>query len=192
MRINQPRIPPLDDDAFSAEDRARLNEIFKEAPVYNVFRTLARSPNAFKRFMGWGGYILSSDNDLNARDRELVILRTGYNWRSGYEWAQHERIGRDSGLTAEEISAIKRGPGDPLWNKTDRALLTATDELTGDGFITDETWRALDHLSDKQRMDLVMTVGQYTQVAMMLNTFGVQLDPGFELDPDLTVDPARA
>ena len=34
-------------------------------------------------------------------------------------------------------------------------------------------------------MDLVMTVGQYTQVSMMLNSFGVQLDPGQTLDPDL-------
>ncbi len=34
-------------------------------------------------------------------------------------------------------------------------------------------------------MDLVMTVGQYTQVSMMLNSFGVQLDPGQELDPAL-------
>ena len=34
-------------------------------------------------------------------------------------------------------------------------------------------------------MDLVMTAGQYTQVCMMLNTFGIQLDEGQVLDPDL-------
>jgi hypothetical protein len=34
-------------------------------------------------------------------------------------------------------------------------------------------------------MDLVMTVSQYTQVSMMLNTFGVQLDEDLVLDPDL-------
>ena len=36
-------------------------------------------------------------------------------------------------------------------------------------------------------MDLVFTVGQYTQVSMMLNTFGVQLGRGPDADPDLTV-----
>ena len=30
-----------------------------------------------------------------------------------------------------------------------------------------------------------MTVAQYTQVSMMLNTFGVQLDEDLKLDPDL-------
>ena len=34
-------------------------------------------------------------------------------------------------------------------------------------------------------MDVVFTTGQYTQVSMMLNSFGVQLDPGLTLDPDL-------
>jgi hypothetical protein len=34
-------------------------------------------------------------------------------------------------------------------------------------------------------MDVVFTVGQYTQVSMILNSFGVQLDPGQTLDPDL-------
>ena len=36
-----------------------------------------------------------------------------------------------------------------------------------------------------QKMDVVFTSGQYTQVSMMLNTFGVQLDEGQTLDPDL-------
>jgi hypothetical protein len=34
-------------------------------------------------------------------------------------------------------------------------------------------------------MDVVFTAGQYTQVSMILNSFGVQLEPGVALDPDL-------
>ena len=64
-------------------------------------------------------------------------------------------------------------------------MLTATDELTADAFISDATWATLGEYSEKQRMDLVMTVAQYTQVSMMLNTFGVQLDEDLKLDPDL-------
>ena len=44
---------------------------------------------------------------------------------------------------------------------------------------------ALAPLGDKGRMDLVMTVGQYTQVSMMLNSFGIQVEDGWEVDPDL-------
>ena len=95
------------------------------------------------------------------------------------------RIGRQCGLTDEEITRIKAGPDAPGWSAIDAALLRATDELTADAFITDETWAQLASLTEKQRMDLVMTVGQYTQVSMMLNAFGVQLDDDLTLDPDL-------
>jgi hypothetical protein len=34
-------------------------------------------------------------------------------------------------------------------------------------------------------MDLVFVVGHYTQVCMILNTFGIQLDAGLSADADL-------
>ena len=86
---------------------------------------------------------------------------------------------------AAPVPAIKAGPGASGWSELDAALLQATDELTADAFITDATWARLSTLSETQRMDLVMTVGQYTQVSMMLNSFGIQLDDDLTLDPDL-------
>ena len=185
MRLTTPRVAPKAEADMAPELLALLGPRFKAIPVLNIFRTLAHAPKAFKRFMAWGGYILSDANSLSPRDRELVILRVGFNWQSGYEWAQHVRIGLDCGLLDAEIERIKVGPADPAWSAPDRALLQATDELTADAFITDKTWAALDGLSEKQRMDLVMTVAQYTQVSMMLNSFGVQLDDDLTLDPDV-------
>ena len=185
MRLTTPRVAPKAEADMAPELLALLGPRFKAIPVLNIFRTLAHAPKAFKRFMAWGGYILSDANSLSPRDRELVILRVGFNWQSGYEWAQHVRIGLDCGLLDAEIERIKVGPADPAWSDRDRALLQATDELTADAFITDKTWAALDGLSEKQRMDLVMTVAQYTQVSMMLNSFGVQLDDDLTLDPDV-------
>ena len=53
-------------------------------------------------------------------------------------------------------------------------------------FITESVWAELTkHFNEQQRMDVVFAVGQYTQVSMLLNTFGVQLDEGQTLDPDL-------
>jgi hypothetical protein len=56
--------------------------------------------------------------------------------------------------------------------------------------VSESSWAALDFLTEKQKMDLVMTAGQYTQVSMMLNSFGVQLDDGQVLDPQLDGRPA--
>ncbi|MBN8844848.1 MAG: carboxymuconolactone decarboxylase family protein [Sphingomonadales bacterium] len=192
MRLSAPRIEPVDLDRLDADQRAALEPFLASdggrvggGRILNIFRTLAHAPKALTAFLGWGNYILSRRSALSPRDRELVILRTGYNCRSGYEWTQHKRIGLDSGLTADEIERIKGGPDADGWSAIDRAMLRATDELTTDHFVSDASWTALAPLGDKGRMDLVMTVGQYTQVSMMLNSFGIQVEDGWDVDPDL-------
>jgi alkylhydroperoxidase family enzyme len=184
MRLTKPRFAPLSDAELTPEQEEALKD-FRPGPVLNIFRTLARAPKALSRFNAWGGYVLSRRNDLPPREREIVILRTGFLCKSGYEWTQHHRIGLREGLTAHEIERIKQGAG-AGWSAADAALIRASDELHADQFIGDATWAQLGaHFTDKQRMDVVFTCGQYTQVSMMLNTFGVQLDEGQTLDPDL-------
>lgn len=185
MRLNAPRIAPLELDALDDTPREVLAPLMAAGRVLNIFRTLAHAPKALERFLQWGNYILSKRNSLSARDRELAILRTGFNCRSGYEWTQHVEIGLDAGLVEAEIERIKGGPDAEGWAERDRAMLRVVDDLTADFFVSDASWRALDFFTDRQKMDLVFTVGQYTQVSMFLNSFGVQLDPGQTLDPAL-------
>lgn len=186
MRLRAPRVAALRDDQLTPEQSAALQPVRDGTMgVLNIFRTLAHAPKALLRFNAWGSYVLSRRNDLPAREREIVILRVGYLCRSGYEFTQHTRIGLDSGLTADEVERIKRGAG-VGWTAADAALIRAADELVADHFVSEATWTELGrHFTDKQRMDVVFTVGQYTQVSMILNTFGVQLDEGQTLDPDL-------
>lgn len=184
MRLAAPRIAPLTDAELDSAQKAALGPM-ADRPVLNIFRTLARAPNALSSFLSWGSYVLSKNNSLPAREREIVVLRIGYLCKAGYEWTQHVPIGMRAGLTADEIERLKSGP-DAGWSAPDAALIRASDELHGDHFITDATFAELRrHFSERQVMDLVFTAGQYTQVCMMLNTFGVPLDAGQTLDPDL-------
>ncbi len=186
MHLKTPRLPPLNDADLTPEQREVLAPFLSSGrPVLNIFRTLAREPEAFKAFLAWGNYILRG-NALPPREREIVILRTGILCRSGYEWTQHVGMVRRGGMSEDEIAAIKQGAGAKHWSAADVALVRACDELHERQFVSDETWAALkSHFSEKQCMDVVFTAGQYTQVSMMLNTFGVQLEDGQELDPDL-------
>lgn len=187
MRLKSPRIAPLsDEEAWSEKQASVLDRMAARGPILNVFRTLAQDGDVITAFMPWGRYILSARNGIPAREKEIAILRTGYLCRSGYEFTQHTRIGLEAGLTEAEIAAIKVGPSAPQWGELDRLILQASDELFHDRFVATPTWEALGrHYSRKQQMDLVLTIGQYTQVSMFLNSFGVQLDPGQTLDPDL-------
>jgi len=183
LRTTTPRIAPLTDAEFNDEQKEMLAPM--GGRVLNIFRTLVREPKAFKGFLAWGNYVLSRRNALPEREREIVILRTGYLCKSGYEWTQHVIIGKRSGLSDDEIGRLKKG-AEAGWSAADAALIRASDELHKDQFISDATWAALGkHFTQKQCMDVVFTVCQYTQVSMILNSFGIQLDEGQTLDPDL-------
>jgi nitroreductase/alkylhydroperoxidase family enzyme len=179
MRLDAPRIPPLTAEQLDAETRERLERRDgADGRVLNIFGTLANHPKLLKRWGVFGDHVLSKSS-LPPRERELVILRVGWLCRSGYEWGQHVRIGKQAGLSDAEIERIGRGPDDPAWSDADALLLRAADELHADQFVSDSTWSALAaRWSTQQMIDLVFAVGQYTLVSMALNSLGVQLDPG--------------
>ena len=101
MRLEKPRVEPIAADELDPE----ILEQFGDGPVLNIFRTLAHHPKLMKRWLVFGGYLLAR-SELPPRDRELVILRVGWLCRAEYEWAQHVVIGRESGLSDEEIDRI--------------------------------------------------------------------------------------
>lgn len=149
-----------------------------EGRVLNVYATLAHHPKLMKRWLVFGAHVLAKST-LPERDRELVILRTGWNCRSPYEWGQHVVIARAAGITDEEIERVAQGPSVPGWDQFDALLLRAADELHHDSCLSEETYRALAKVYDDQQMlDLVFTVGQYHIVSMALNSFRVQRDDG--------------
>jgi alkylhydroperoxidase family enzyme len=179
MRVSTPRILPAEDSMLD-DETAQLLRGISVGPAVNIFRTLAQHPKLLKRWLVFGNHVLFKST-LPARDREILILRTGWRCGSEYEWGQHVLIGKAVGVTEEEIRRITDGPDAPGWSAFDATLLRAADELHDDSFITDETWQALAaRYSLQQLMDVVFAVGQYALVSMALNSFGVQLDQGVE------------
>jgi len=173
MRLEKPRVEPLSDEQIDPELDQQL-----DGRVLNIFRTLAHHPKLIKSWLSFGTHLLS-ESTLPARDREIAILRVGWLCKSGYEWGQHVVIGKNAGLSDEDIDRITRGAEAEGWSAAESALLRATDELHEDSFVSDASWTALcEHYSTQQLMDFVFTVGQYHLVSMALNTFGVQLEPG--------------
>ena len=179
MRLSEPRVTPLQDDEVEGEAKAQLDALrAARGKIPNIFRTLVRHPKLLKRWMVFGNHILAKST-LPAREREIAILRVGVLCNAIYEWTQHVRIGKNSGLTDDEIRRIAEGPDAAGWSDLDAAILRATDELHGDAMISDATWKALSECYDSQQMmDLIFTVGQYHTVSMALNSLGVQTEDG--------------
>ena len=181
-RLRSPRIAPLAESEWTDEVREMLAPTGKtfRGQVPNVMATIARHPKLLRRWTVFANHVLFKSS-LPGREREIAILRIGWLCQAEYEWGQHAIIGRNEGLSDEELLRICEGPDAKGWTAAERALLRATDELHDDAFVSDATWKELEtHFSEHQRMDLVFAVGQYNLVSMALNTFGVQLDDNIE------------
>jgi alkylhydroperoxidase family enzyme len=174
-----PRIPPLprgDRDEPTEELLSSLRGA-PDAEDLNIFATLARHPKLLKRWVAFGGVLLYGGT-LPPRERELLILRTGRNCMSDYEFHQHVRIGLDAGVTHDEIAQLVTND-DTAWPPEDRLLLRAADELHHDSRISDSTWAALAKRYDEQQLiEICMLVGQYHLVAFTLNSLGVEIEEG--------------
>lgn len=180
MRPAKPRIECLDESEWDEEARPMLEAMkaFGGGRVFNIFSTVGHHPKLLKNWMVFGTHVLNKST-LPPRERELVILRVGWLCQAEYEWAQHVVIGKQVGLTDDEIERITKGSSAAGWSARDKALLQAADELHNDNCVSDATWKDLrEHLDTKQLLDLLFTIGQYTLVSMVLNSLGVELDPG--------------
>ena len=173
-----PRIPPLPPDEQDDQARELLGQAgVRPAGASNIFTTLVRHPGLFRRWLPFGGKLLAGK--LPARDRELLILRTAWNCHAAYEWGHHATIGRAAGLSDEEIARVARGPAAAGWNAFDAALLLAADELHADAVLSEATWATLAaRYPERQLVEVPMLVGQYHMVAFLVNSLGVEPDPG--------------
>jgi 4-carboxymuconolactone decarboxylase len=123
-----------------------------------------------------------------ARDRELLILRVGWNSQSEYEWSEH--VGRVGGARklGVPIERLTLGPDAPGWDQLEANLLRFVDELYRDCVVSDGTWNALmQGYDDRLMIDATITAANYRMVSLALNMLGVQSNPGEEKLPPLAL-----
>jgi 4-carboxymuconolactone decarboxylase len=181
QRVTGARVRPLPTSQWTSVQTEILGTLARGGDTIDVFKTCLQHEALCRAWMPFTRYVLSAENTLTPRDKEILILRTSWNCNADYDWAHHVPAARRAGLTDEEIFRISKGPDAAGWSRPDAELLRAADELHRDQFITEPTWSTLaSRYNEHQLMDVVFTVGQYTVVSMFLNSAGVQLEPGFK------------
>jgi len=165
---------PYVDPATAAED---VRTLLAALPVQlNVFRMMAVAETSFRPMLSLGQSILARQQ-LDARLRELAILRVARLSRCEYEWVQHVPIARATGCSDDEIAAIERGDVAALEPRA-RAVVELTTEIVervraGDAALA----AARAQLPDREVVELVLAVGYYMMIARLLETAGVDVDP---------------
>lgn len=190
MTATETRIAPLSPDDETAQKSTVGSDRNSGRPL-NIFLTLAKNPPLFDAFTRMGSHLLFK-GELPPREREIVILRVGWRSQSEYEFGQHTVIGKQAGLTDDEVSRLARESLDG-WNDADAELVRMADELCADNVVSDDTWHVLsEHWSEAQLLELLMLAGYYRLVSGVLNSAGVALEPTTPGWPDGTNGLRRA
>jgi alkylhydroperoxidase family enzyme len=186
-------IEPLDPEtAKTAAERAGVPVLFADL---NVFRVLLRHERVAKAVSDLLLALLVQPS-LDARLRELVIMRLGWSTGSVYEWTQHWPIALRSSLTEDEVLAVRDWPAHEGFGDAERAVLAATDETLGGGRVSDGTWAAcIAHVgggdtNDPRLIELVTAIGLWQMIAGVLRTLDVPLEDGVVPWPPDGVAPA--
>jgi 4-carboxymuconolactone decarboxylase len=149
----------------------------------HIFTTLAHQPELFRRWLGFGGALLSGQ--LPGRLRELVILRTAYRFGGRYEWAHHIELGVAQGITAAELEALGGDLSSVPWDPFERAALAAVDETADVGAVTDRTWSTLAaRLDSGDLVELLMLIAHYLMLSTVLRSLRVPLEPSVQIRAD--------
>ena len=169
------RLPYLDRSDLLPEHQDLL------ARNLNLYRLLAHSPRAARSLNTLARFIRDGSR-LDPRLRELAILQVSYLTRPAWGFSHHVRIGREVGLSDDEIRAVAdetagRPTGlDPLA----KAVLRAAREMTEDLVISDETFAVLQSQLDNERLtDLVVTISFYNGLVRLLETMQVDVEADY-------------
>ena len=179
-RLTQPRIKALREAEMTPEQRDLVKPQTRNGAVPNLYATIANHPKLYGPRVRFGSY-LQRESLLPPKTRELLIMRTAWNIRTEYEWAHHVEAAKAAGFSDSEIARIAKGPSASGWSEEHAALLRAADELRREAFISNDTWSALQqHYDTKQLVEIIYTVGGYTMTGLAINSFGIQVEPGYE------------
>lgn len=183
-RLSSPRIAPIPVASLSPEQRTLVSaQIRPDGSLFNLYGTMVNHPNLYAPRVRFGSY-LQRDSLLDPETRELAIMRTAWNINAAYEWGHHVEAAKAAGLSDDQIARIARGPSAGGWTEKQRAILQAADELRREAFISDATWATLGRYYDmKERIEIVYTVGGYTMTGLAINSFGIQIEPGYPAMP---------
>lgn len=172
------RVPGLPlDEAKAAADEAAVPDYMAELSIFQVLLnhpSLARAVNDLLATMLWHGR-------LDARLRELVIMRIGWLTACEYEWTQHWRVATRLGVSADDLVGARDWERHEGFGPAERAVLAATDDVVRDGAVSAQSWAACERelRSDKALLiELVAAIGAWRMVSSILQSLQVPLEDG--------------
>src|SRR5262249_30412094 len=148
----------------------------------NLHKLLVNSPDMARAFNAVGTFIRFKSK-LDPRLRELAILQVGWLEKSEYEFTHHVKIGKEFGVTDEDIRGLMaESEGKPSrLEPLAKGILRGAREMARNLAMSDATFKEIKkELSDEHMTDLVLTIAFYCAVVRVLATMQVDNEPYYK------------
>ncbi len=167
------RIPPVDLDALSAEQREVADRIAgTRGRVPGPVITLLHLPVLADRVQALGAH-LRYEGILDRGLAETVILVVARRWGSTYVHRAHEPHARRAGIDDEIIGSVDAGDGFAAMPEPQGTACRYAAELAETGHVGDELREAaLAALGRDGVIELTVLVGYYSLISLTLNGLG--------------------
>ncbi len=174
-----PRVPYLNREDLPAEDRDIYDRLVAgRGAVSGLFRVLAHSPGPLRRLVDYS-VCLRTGLKLDPALRELATMTVALLTAVDYEFTHHWEIAQRVGVSVQKLKALSDYERSPLFTDQERAVIRYSAETTRSVRVADATFAALRAFLDTERIvELVQIVAYYNMVARILESLGVELEPG--------------
>jgi alkylhydroperoxidase family enzyme len=174
------RVKYLQASDVDSADRAVFDRLLRErkVPTANIFLALANAPKILDAFLTYANALRAAE--LSPKLRELAILTVGHSTSSIYEIAHHQSHASNAGVSADQLSAIPDFETSSAFSAEERAVMAFAKASTLNVKVSDEIWAsAAAYLSNRQMVELVLTVAWYNSGVRIMDALSIDLEDGY-------------
>jgi alkylhydroperoxidase family enzyme len=146
--------------------------------VLNVFKAMAHTPELM--YAWWDMMMVALTRlPLDAKLRELAILRLFLLLRCDYGFAHHVRIGKRVGVSDAQIDALAEYESSGEFSEVERLVLRYTDAVTRLAPEASALAAQLrDQLSERDLVELTFCIANWNLMARLLMPLEVEVEEG--------------
>ena len=172
------RIPYPERSSLPPEIAGLLSQIPQHGPV----DMLSHTPPLAKLFLLQGQALITSI-ELNAREREIIILTVGVLTECEYELTQHVPISEAAEVTVQQRDAQRRQDfSNAALTPNDQALVQFVEETVQSPRVSDATFDRLRLvLTDRQIVETLQIIGAYWAFARICTTLDIEVQHATDL-----------
>ncbi len=158
------------------QKRAKEVGLGEDYAKLNVFRMFLQNPVVARATENLITTLMNR-NTIEARTRELIILRTAWRAGSEYVFGRHLLRARSLKISEQEILGVRDPDKCAAYSDVDRAVLKMADELYERANVSSATWAVLEkNFTPGQLVELVIAASNWRMAAALFNAAKLPLD----------------